>query len=218
MDKTLLIDDLPEKNTEKLISIIENTIIHTIMAKNKFYIIHAGVLLLNDAILICGKSGSGKSTSCFLLDHLYKYKCLTDDIAFIDEGNFAVQCISMPIILREDAVQKYSLFNDALFVDYDKNNMKRYIIKSNIAPVNLNVSKNVCLIVDLQYSSTEKQSCTRITGDEAIKTILFNSYTQDKIYDHYITMINLLKRVNVIRVIYNDTDFLDNAILNNRRL
>lgn len=208
----LLVNANVEKET-----LVDNAIVNLINSNEKYYLLHAGVLLSdNHAFLICGKTKSGKSTACFLLQSLYDYVCLSDDLAFINKSNLRVSSIFRPVKLREPVVRKYDLLHKVTFCEYDSNGTKRYKLANQSYKKNQSQQDAVIkAIIEIEYVPDEiSQSIEEINGFSAIQTLLLNSYLQDRLKDSYGVITELINKTKVIKVKYNNPLFLNDIITN----
>lgn len=197
-------------------TIVDNAIVNLVNAHDQYYLLHAGVLLLDDeAFLICGKTKSGKSTACFLLQAKYDYICISDDLAFINKKNLCVTSIYRPVKLRKPVVKKYDLLQEVEFCEYDSEGTERYklVTKSNDFGRNKKETL-VKAIIEIEYVQDENiQSIEEISGCSAIQTLLLNSYSQDRLKDSYGVITELIKNVSIFKVKYNNPMYLNDIII-----
>lgn len=210
-------DHLLEHNTgTDKETIVDNAIVNSINSHEQYYLLHAGVLLLdNSAFLLCGKTKSGKSTACFLLQSIYNYTCISDDLAFINKTNLRVSSIYRPVKLRAPVVKKYDLLQKVVFCEYDSNGMERYKLITQKYDVNRSINDAlVKAIIEIEYVTDENiQSTEELNGFSAIQTLLLNSYSQDRLKDSYGVITELVKSASIVKVKYNNPIYLNDIIV-----
>lgn len=211
VDKLLKYNTNVEKETA-----VDNAIVNLINSDEQYYLLHAGVLLLDDnAFLVCGKTKSGKSTACFLLQSFYDYVCISDDLAFINKSNLRVSSIFRPVKLREPVVRKYDLLHKVVFCEYDSDGTERYkLVTQSYKNNRIQQDAVIKAIIEIEYVPDESvQSIEEISGFSAIQALLLNSYLQDRLKDSYGVITDLIKKVKVVKVKYNNPSYLNNIII-----
>lgn len=196
---------------------VDNSIINLLNSNEQYYLLHAGLLLLDkQAFIICGKTKSGKSSACFLLQSLYDYACMSDDIVFINKSNLRASSFFRPIKLREPVVEKYNLKQDVVFFEHDSDGIKRYILSNHQVPNNIKQQDfSINAIIRIEYvHDNYNQVVEEIKGVSALQSLLLNSYTQDRLKNCYGVMTNLIRTSKVYQVRYNSPEYL-NEILKN---
>ena len=208
------IDILLKENHSSYDSVIRNIIINTICANGLYYLLHAGIIVVNGtAVLLCGRTMSGKSTACFLMNKLYGFEFVTDDVAFINRSSLSVDGIRFPIKLREKVVNKFGLKKKASLVECNDSGENRYAVHDHNKDI-LGSQLPLGIIIEIQYvEDILLQSSKLLSGRDAFLTILSNSYSQNRLYDSYDAIIKLARKATVIKVKYHDPGYLYNVII-----
>ncbi len=214
--KRINMDEILCSNTQiKETEVIDNSIISILNSDDSFYMLHAGIVSDgNDAYLLCGKTKSGKSTACFLLQNMFNYMCMSDDLAFIHKKELWVSSLGITIKLRAPIVEKYKLQSQVRFCEYDSDGVKRFIFEEKTRDkLQCFNKKKIKAIIEVEYVNDIKlQSIEEIHGFDAIHVLLFNSYMQNRLSTSYGVIIELIKRVKVYRVRYCIPSFLNDFI------
>lgn len=215
--KRLDMDMLLSSNTKvEKMTAVDNAIVNLVNSDEQYYLLHAGVLLLDDqAFLICGKTKSGKSTACFLLQSLYDYVCVSDDLAFINKNNLRVSSIFRPVKLRQPVVRKYNLLQKVVFCEYDSDGTERYKLANQNCQTDCNQQDaEIKAIIGIEYVPDETvQSIEEIRGIAALQSLLLNSYMQDRLKNSYGVITDLIRKTKIFKVKYSNPAFLNNIMI-----
>ncbi len=208
------VDALVENSQIPFESVIKNVVINNIYSEGLYYIMHAGVIIMNDiAVLICGKTTSGKSTACFLMHELYGLGCMADDIALINRLSLTVEWIKSPIRLRQKVVDKYDLYSRVFECGSDGNGQKRFLLYENEYD-NTITEVPIGAVVEIQYvDDASLQSMVSVSGMEAVITVLSNSYSQDRLPENYGVIANLAQSIIIKKVRYHDPQYLYDVLV-----
>ena len=212
------IDALAAHSRVPFESIIKNVVINNIYSEGLYYIMHAGVIIVNgSAVLICGKTMSGKSTACFLMKELYGLRCMADDIAMINRFSLTVEWIKSSIRLRQKVVDKFDLRNRVLACESDGSGQKRFLLLGKEQD-NTITKAPIGAVVEIQYvEDVSLESLDSARGMEAVITILYNSYSQDRLHNNYDVIANLSRSIVIKKVRYHNPQFLYDALISSIR-
>ena len=175
--------------------------------KNSFHVdrywpFHAGVLLSKDkseGTIICGKSGSGKTTFCaqFVARGV---ECPTDDLLWINESTMDAYPMPVSMNLRDDVIniaginkQKFNYY----FLDID--GRRRWCLENNCDYELFKIRS----IINVNYNK-EKNYIRKLTTAEALKLILTNSYSAINMSLNHKMSAKIVKNISVYELYYTD--------------
>lgn len=216
--KKLDVDEVIKSNPYvDSLAAVDNSIINILNSNEQYYLLHAGLMLLDKkAFIICGKTKSGKSSACFLLQSLYDYVCMSDDIVYVKKSNLRASSFFRPIKLREPVVEKYNLKSDVVFCEHDADGTRRYILSEHKVQNNFKEQDfPINAIIRIEYVHEKyNQEVKEIKGVSALQALLLNSYTQDRLKNCYGVMTNLIRTSKMYQVRYNNPEYLNKVLKN----
>lgn len=165
---------------------------------SNYYLIHAGVVALNDkAIVLPASSGGGKTT---LIAGLIKngFRYLTDEIGVIDPHTLEVYPFLKPLNMKIGSLPLFDNFEPEMkLIDENQITMEdkiHHVFVKSASAQTINKPVAVGKIVFVQYNPNEKSTLTPISRANAIFEMAKCSFNQFRFKDEGIAILDRLTR------------------------
>lgn len=163
-----------------------------------YLIIHGGIVKIsNKYFVVIGKTKSGKSSFCALINELYG-KSYCDDIILINKTNNSFSNFEKAFSIRRGTIESYS------FIKYDyiikTETEYRYIINNSNGSISIRPSA----IILLNYNNLNNNSLVKLNKYQSMKILIGNSLSSKFPEECYSNFFNIINEYDFYHLNYTD--------------
>lgn len=166
---------------------------------------HSGMVIDSSgkSVLLCGHSGSGKTTMCVYLAQ-NGWTCVTDDLVWFDREGKLLCPMPVSFNIRDDVINK--VLNDQKYSLYwfpDVNGNGRWIYPNQLDEYGEKIWRPT-MIVLLLFRNNQKAEIRRMLTNESLETVLMNGYSSLNIPLNLDMSTKIVRQVPVYQLWYSD--------------